>query len=63
MISTPYIAGKVIDIPAAALMDVLNPANQRPFAKGCPVVPAASNGGRSKNPGSSIFSVDGQFAR
>jgi acyl-CoA reductase-like NAD-dependent aldehyde dehydrogenase len=33
MFSTPYIAGKAIDIPASALTDVLNPANQLPFAK------------------------------
>jgi aldehyde dehydrogenase (NAD+) len=33
MFSTPYIAGKNIDIPASALTDVLNPANQLPFAK------------------------------
>ena len=33
MFSTPYIAGKAIEIPASALTDVLNPANQRPFAK------------------------------
>jgi hypothetical protein len=63
MISTAYIAGKAIDIPASALKDVFNPANQRPFAKACPVVPATSDGGRSKNPRSSIFNVDGQFAR
>jgi vanillin dehydrogenase len=33
MFSTPYIAGKTLDIPASALTDVINPANQRPFAK------------------------------
>jgi acyl-CoA reductase-like NAD-dependent aldehyde dehydrogenase len=33
MFSTPYIAGKAIEIPASALTDVLNPANQLPFAK------------------------------
>jgi acyl-CoA reductase-like NAD-dependent aldehyde dehydrogenase len=33
MFSTPYIAGKAIDIPASAFTDVLNPANQLPFAK------------------------------
>ena len=33
MISTPYIAGKAIEIPPSALTDVLNPANQLPFAK------------------------------
>lgn len=33
MFSTPYIAGKAIDIPPSALTDVLNPANQLPFAK------------------------------
>jgi len=33
MFSTPYIAGKAIDIPASALTNVLNPANQLPFAK------------------------------
>jgi acyl-CoA reductase-like NAD-dependent aldehyde dehydrogenase len=33
VISTPYIAGKAIDIPDSALTDVLNPANQLPFAK------------------------------
>jgi acyl-CoA reductase-like NAD-dependent aldehyde dehydrogenase len=33
MISTLYIAGKAIEIPASALTDVLNPANQLPFAK------------------------------
>jgi vanillin dehydrogenase len=33
MFSTPYISGKTLDIPASALTDVINPANQRPFAK------------------------------
>ena len=33
MISTPYIAGRSIEVPAAQLSDVMNPADQRPFAK------------------------------
>jgi aldehyde dehydrogenase (NAD+) len=33
MLSTPYIDGKAIDVPSTALSDVVNPANQRPFAK------------------------------
>jgi len=33
MLSTPFIGGKALDIPPAALIDVLNPANQKPFAK------------------------------
>jgi vanillin dehydrogenase len=33
MISTPYIDGKAIDVPSSALSDVMNPANQKPFAK------------------------------
>ena len=33
MISTPYIAGKAIDVAPSALSDVVNPADQRPFAK------------------------------
>ena len=33
MVSTPYIGGKAIDVPASALTDVVNPANQRSFAK------------------------------
>jgi len=33
MISTPYIAGKSIEVPAGSLSDVVNPADQRPFAK------------------------------
>jgi vanillin dehydrogenase len=33
MASTPYIAGKSIDVPPAKLTDVINPADQRPFAK------------------------------
>ena len=33
MYSTPYISGKAVDIPPSLLTDVVNPANQRPFAK------------------------------
>jgi vanillin dehydrogenase len=33
MSATPYISGKNLDIPASLLTDVVNPANQRPFAK------------------------------
>ena len=33
MYSTPYIAGKAIDVPPSAFTDVLNPANQKPFAR------------------------------
>ena len=33
MISTPYIDGKAIDVPSSSLTDVMNPANQKPFAK------------------------------
>lgn len=33
MISTPFIDGKALDVHPSALTDVINPANQRPFAK------------------------------
>jgi len=33
MFSTPYIAGKAIDVPPSALLDVVNPADQKPFAR------------------------------
>jgi vanillin dehydrogenase len=33
MFSTPYISGKTLEIPPGLLTDVVNPANQRPFAK------------------------------
>ncbi len=33
MLSTPYIDGKSIEVSPSALADVLNPANQKPFAK------------------------------
>ena len=33
MYTTPYINGAPIDVPPAALADVVNPATQRPFAK------------------------------
>lgn len=33
MSATPYIGGKSIDIPPGALTDVVNPANQKAFAK------------------------------
>ena len=33
MYSTPFIDGKAIEVPAADMMDVVNPANQKPFAK------------------------------
>ena len=33
MITTPYIDGAAIEVPPAALADVVNPADQRPFAK------------------------------
>jgi vanillin dehydrogenase len=33
MLSTPYIDGKALEIPPGLLTDVVNPANQRPFAK------------------------------
>src|SRR5579863_2529168 len=33
MFSTPYIGGKAIQVPPSALSDVINPANQRPFAR------------------------------
>jgi acyl-CoA reductase-like NAD-dependent aldehyde dehydrogenase len=33
MVSTPYIAGKNIGAPPSAFTDVVNPANQKPFAK------------------------------
>jgi acyl-CoA reductase-like NAD-dependent aldehyde dehydrogenase len=33
MLSTPYISGKALDIPPSLLTDVVNPANQQPFAK------------------------------
>lgn len=33
MFSTPYIAGKTIEILPSLLSDVVNPANQKPFAK------------------------------
>jgi vanillin dehydrogenase len=33
MASTPYIGGKSIEVPPSALIDVINPANQKPFAQ------------------------------
>ena len=33
MLSTPYIDGKSIEVPTSAMSDVLNPANQKPFAR------------------------------
>jgi vanillin dehydrogenase len=33
MLSTPYIDGKAIEVSPAAMSDVLNPANQKPFAR------------------------------
>jgi acyl-CoA reductase-like NAD-dependent aldehyde dehydrogenase len=33
MNSTPYIAGKNIEVPPSDFTDVINPANQRPFAR------------------------------
>jgi acyl-CoA reductase-like NAD-dependent aldehyde dehydrogenase len=33
MLSTPYIDGKAIEISPSAMADVLNPANQKPFAR------------------------------
>jgi vanillin dehydrogenase len=33
MLSTPYIGGRALQIPPAALTDVVNPADQKPFAK------------------------------
>jgi hypothetical protein len=33
MYTTPFINGSAIEVPAAALTDVINPANQKPFAK------------------------------
>ncbi|MFZ0633933.1 MAG: aldehyde dehydrogenase family protein [Candidatus Acidiferrales bacterium] len=33
MISTPYIAGKAIDVPPSSFSDVINPADQKPFAR------------------------------
>jgi len=33
MLSAPYIDGKSIAVPPSAMADVLNPANQKPFAK------------------------------
>jgi len=33
MLSTPYIGGKSLEIPPAALSDVINPASQKAFAK------------------------------
>lgn len=33
MYSTPFIDGKAIEVPAADMTDVVNPANQKPFAK------------------------------
>jgi acyl-CoA reductase-like NAD-dependent aldehyde dehydrogenase len=33
MLSTPYIDGKALEIPPGLLTDVVNPANQKPFAK------------------------------
>jgi acyl-CoA reductase-like NAD-dependent aldehyde dehydrogenase len=33
MLSTPYIDGKSIEVSPSAMADVLNPANQEPFAK------------------------------
>src|SRR6202795_3921230 len=33
MFSAPYIGGKTIEVPPSAFSDVINPANQRPFAR------------------------------
>ena len=33
MLSTPYIDGKAIEVSPSVMSDVLNPANQKPFAK------------------------------
>ena len=33
MSATPYIGGKNIDVPPSAFSDVVNPANQKPFAR------------------------------
>ena len=33
MFSTPYIGGKTIEVPPSAFSDVINPANQQPFAR------------------------------
>jgi vanillin dehydrogenase len=33
MLSTPYIDGKAIEVSPAVMSDVLNPANQKPFAR------------------------------
>ena len=33
MISTPYIFGKPLDIPPSLFTDVVNPADQKPFAR------------------------------
>ncbi|HSM86157.1 MAG TPA: aldehyde dehydrogenase family protein, partial [Candidatus Limnocylindrales bacterium] len=33
MYTTPFIDGAPIEVPPSALADVVNPANQRPFAK------------------------------
>jgi acyl-CoA reductase-like NAD-dependent aldehyde dehydrogenase len=33
MLSTPYIDGKAIEVSPSAMADVLNPANQKPFAR------------------------------
>ena len=33
MLSTPYVGGKALEIPPTALTDVINPANQKAFAK------------------------------
>jgi len=33
MLSTPYIDGKAIEVSPSAMSDVLNPANQKPFAR------------------------------
>src|SRR5271169_1487566 len=33
MFSTPYIDGKTIEVPLSAFSEVINPANQRPFAR------------------------------
>ena len=33
MLSTPYIDGKAIEVPPSSMADVLNPANQKLFAR------------------------------
>jgi acyl-CoA reductase-like NAD-dependent aldehyde dehydrogenase len=33
MASTPYIGGKSLEVPVTSLIDVINPANQKPFGK------------------------------